>query len=429
MELKRAKVLLLLWLIVVSAALTTGRILLVRLHYLILALLILSLAWTWLNIRGIQIVRQTRARRAHVGQLAEERFGVRNTTWMPKLWIEVRDGSNLPDHWASRVVNSLAPGRQRGWIVRTYCRRRGRFTLGPLTLISGDPLGLWRFERHIPTTSTIVVYPATFDLPGFEPPVGRLSGGDALHRRTHFVTTNVSGVREYAPGDSFNRIHWPTTARTGRMMVKQFELDPTADVWILLDMEKAVQAGGPAEDEGENLGLVPAPLWVPHLKLSIDPSTEEYGVTIAASIARHFLNEKRAVGFIAHGQDREVVQLDRGERQIAKILETLAVIRAQGRAALEHVITSEGRAFGRNTTVIAITSSTSEIWVDALRDLKRRGVRTVAVVLEASTFGEAPGVLGVITALAASNIPSYLVKCGDDIPVALTYRMNNSKYQ
>ncbi len=399
---------------------TTGRILLVRLHYLLLAILILSLAWTWLNIRGVQIVRQTRARRAQVGQLAEERFMVRNTGWIPKLWLEVRDGSNLPDHWASRVVNSLPPGRQRGWTVRTYCRRRGRFTLGPLTLASGDPLGLWRFERHLPTTSTMVVYPATVDLSGFEPPVGRLTGGDALHRRTHFITTNVLGIREYAPGDSFNRIHWPSTARTGRLMVKQFELDPTADVWIVLDMEKAVQVGGLAEDEPENLSQVPAPLWTPHLKLAIDPSTEEYGVTVAASIARHFLNQKRAVGFIAHGQDREVVQLDRGERQLAKILETLAVIRAHGRATLEHVIANEERVFGRNATVIAITPSTSEIWIDALRDLKRRGVRTVAVVLEASTFGEAPSALGLITALAASNIPSYLVKCGDDLTVALS---------
>lgn len=424
---RRAKVLLLLWIIVVSAALTTGRILLVRLHYLLLALLLLSLAWTWLNIRGVQIVRQTRARRAQVGQLAEERFLVRNTGWVPKLWIEVRDGSNLPDHWASRVVNSLPPGRQRGWTVRTYCRRRGRFTLGPVTLATGDPLGLWRFERHIPTTSTMVVYPATVDLPGFEPPVGRLTGGDALHRRTHFVTTNVSGVREYAPGDSFNRIHWASTARTGRLMVKQFELDPTADVWIVLDMEKAVQVGAPVAEEAESLSQVPAVLWTPQLKLPIDSSTEEYGVTVAASIARHFLKQKRAIGFIAYGQDREVVQLDRGERQLAKILETLAVIRAQGRATLEQVIVSEERAFGRNTTVVVITPSTSEIWVDALRDLKRRGVRTVAVVLEASTFGEAPSALGVITALAASNIPSYLVKCGDDLSFALSQRVGTDK--
>ena len=40
--------------------------------------------------------------------------------------------------------------------------------------------------------------------------------GEALRRRTHYVTTNAAGVRDYAPGDSFGRIHWPSTARRNR---------------------------------------------------------------------------------------------------------------------------------------------------------------------------------------------------------------------
>jgi hypothetical protein len=55
---------------------------------------------------------------------------------------------------------------------------------------------------------------------------GLLSGGEALRRRTHYVTTNASGVRDYAPGDSFSRIHWRSTARRNRLIVKEFELDP-----------------------------------------------------------------------------------------------------------------------------------------------------------------------------------------------------------
>lgn len=405
---------------VVFATLVTGRYLLVRLHYLIGATLILSFLWTWLNIRGVQLVRQTRSRRAQVGQVAEERFMVRNTGWLPKLWLEIRDESTLPNHWTSRVVNSLPPRRQRGWSVRTYCRRRGRFTLGPITISSGDPLGLFRLERHIPTTSTMIVYPATFDLAGFEPPGGRLAGGGAMRRRAHYITTNVAGVRDYAPGDSFNRIHWPSTARTGRLIVKQFEMDPTADIWLVLDMDQAVQVGEPAKDLSELQG--PAVLWAPSLKTQIDPYTEEYGVTVAASLARHFLAQNRSVGLIAYGQEREVVQLDRGERQVAKILETLAVIRAEGRWPLEHVLAAEERAFGRNTTVIVITPSTSENWVAALRDLKRRGVQVLAILLEPSTFGPAPSAMDVVVSLAANYITSYLVKCGDDLATVLRQR-------
>jgi uncharacterized protein (DUF58 family) len=417
---RRARVLLVLWAIVLAAALVTGKELLFRLHWLMFAILVLSFAWTWSNVHGVQLVRQTRARRAQVGQMAEERFGVRNTGFLPKLWLEVRDGSNLPDHWASRVVNSLGPRRQRGWQIRTFCRRRGRFTLGPITLASGDPLGLFRLERHIPTTSTMIVYPATVDLAGFEPPIGRLTGGEVMRRQAHYVTTNVAGVRDYAPGDSFNRIHWPSSARTGRLMVKQFEMDPTADVWLVLDMDHDVQVGIPSEMPINTTG--PAVLWAPTFKFKIDRTTEEYGVTLAASLARHFLSQNRSVGLITYGQEREVVQLDRGERQATKILETLAVIRAQGRASLEQVIAAEGRSFGRNTTVVIITASTGERWVEALRDLKRRGVRVVVILLEASTFGQAPNSLDVVSSLAANLIPTYLVKCGEPLEEALRQR-------
>jgi len=306
--------------------------------------------------------------------------------------------------------------RQRSWSVRTLCRRRGRFILGPITLASGDPMGLFRMERHLPDTSTMIVYPFLMDLPGFAPPVGQLTGGDAMRRRTHYITTNVSGVRDYAPGDSFNRIHWLSTARTGRLIVKEFELDPTADIWLVLDMEREVQAG--TEEDWEDMG--PAMLWRPMRRIQVDPTTEEYGVAIAGSLARHFLAQHRAVGLIAYGQTREVLQSDRGDRQLTKILETLAVIRAQGRVPLEQVITAEERRFGRNTTVIAITPSTSVRWVSALRELRRRGVGVVAVLLEASTFGEAPSALGAVSNLVASDIPTYLVKKGVPLDVALS---------
>jgi len=394
----------------------TGRPLLFRLTYVLLAVIVLSFLWAWLNILGVQLVRHTRSRRAHVGQVAEERFSVRNTSFLPKLWLEVRDGSDLPGHRASQVINSLSPRRQRSWSVRTLCRRRGRFILGPITLASGDPMGLFRMERHLPDTSTMIVYPFLMDLPGFAPPVGQLTGGDAMRRRTHYITTNVSGVRDYAPGDSFNRIHWLSTARTGRLIVKEFELDPTADIWLVLDMEREVQAG--TEEDWEDMG--PAMLWRPMRRIQVDPTTEEYGVAIAGSLARHFLAQHRAVGLIAYGQTREVLQSDRGDRQLTKILETLAVIRAQGRVPLEQVITAEERRFGRNTTVIAITPSTSVRWVSALRELRRRGVGVVAVLLEASTFGEAPSALGAVSNLVASDIPTYLVKKGVPLDVALS---------
>ena len=130
-------------------------------------------------------------------------------------------------------------------------------------------------------------------------------------------------MRDYAPGDSFNRIHWPSTARTGRLISKEFELDPTADVWLFLDLER----GGQAELLWADVGRQAEPRlpWEPGPDLTLMPSTVEYGVTIIASLAKHFIARDRAVGFIAYSHHREVIPADRGERQLTKILETLAV--------------------------------------------------------------------------------------------------------
>jgi uncharacterized protein (DUF58 family) len=162
----------------------------------------------------------------------EERLSLRNTSRVPKLWLEVRDHSDLPGHEASLVVDSLAPGHERVWVARSICRERGRFRLGPLSLTTGDPFGLFQVTRQVPQTNHIVVYPMTFELPDFTLPLGPMPGGDALRRRTHYVTANASGVRDYAPGDSFNRIHWRSTARRDRLISKEFELDPLSDIWL-----------------------------------------------------------------------------------------------------------------------------------------------------------------------------------------------------
>lgn len=418
-KLRRARTALILWVVIIIAATATGRQLLFRLVYLMTAILVLSFLWTIFNVYWVRLVRQTRSRRAQVGQLAEERFVVHNTGFLPKLWLEVRDVSTLPGHRASRVVNSVAPRSYRGWLVKTRCLERGVFRLGPVSLASGDPFGLFRMERHLPATSQILVYPATVDLPGFEPPVGVLPGGDAVRRRAQYITTNVAGIRDYAPGDSFNRIHWPSTARLRQLMVKEFELDPLADLWVVLDMERAIQVGEVDIAEASDITA----LWESGYKFELAPTTEEYGVTIAASLCKHFIGLSRTVGLITYGgEGRRVIQPDRGERQLNKVLEQLAIVRAGGRVPVEQLLVAEERLFGRNTTVVAVTPSTSKEWVNRLRELRQRGVRTMAVVLDASTFGAAPSSLNVMTALSANGIPSFAIECGAALEQALSRR-------
>lgn len=392
-----------------------------NLMYLLAAIIVLSFLWAWINIRWVQLSRQTRARRSQVGKPAEERFTFRNQSWFPKLWLEVRDHSDLPAHRASRVLNAVGPGRWRDWSVRTICRERGLFHLGPVTISSGDLFGLFHITRYLDQTSPIVVYPATVDLRAFSPPIGRLPGGDAVRRRTHHVTTNVSGVRDYAPGDSFSRIHWPSTARKDRLISKEFELDPTADVWIFLDMQGKVQVGRRSESENEGPVVELPALFQPRQrKMLLKPTTEEYAVTAAASLAQHFIRRNRAVGMVAYGQRREVLPADRGQRQLTKILEALAVLRAQGVVPLSQILATETDRLARGTTLIIVTPASDDKWVLVTRDLSRRGLRSIAVLVDPSSFGQAVPVDKPLTLLQMSGTPTYVVRCDEPLETSLS---------
>jgi uncharacterized protein (DUF58 family) len=412
-------------------ALNTGRALPFNLTYLLAGLLLLSFAWTWAGVNWVRLGRQTRARRAQVGRTLEERFTVRNTGVLPKLWLEVRDESELPGHHASQVVHSLGPGRERSWVVRTICRMRGRYRLGPVTLRSGDPFGLFQMERHLTPTSHVVVYPLTVDIRHFALPLGVLPGGDALRRRTHYVTANASGVRDYEPGDSFNRIHWRTTARKDRLIVKEFELDPLADVWVFLDSDRDAhfRPRRPRATEAAESVNGDAPLWAQTGKFELPRETEEYCVSAAASIAQYFIRQERATGVVSYGQTREVIQADRGERQLARILETLAVLRAEGRIPFDDVLAAESEPLPRGTTVIAVTPSLNQRWALMMNDLARRGLRVVAVLIDPGDFGGiAGGTGGIASILSLRGIPTYVVRYGDNLAEALSRppgRMSN----
>jgi len=410
--------LLFIWVVDILFASQTERDIFFRVAYLILAVELFSFLWAAYSIAMFRLERKTITPRSQVGRFVEEQFLSHNTGRLTKIWIEVRDESELPAHRASRVLNALGAHARWGWTVRTVCRRRGRFRLGPVTVATGDPFGLFVFHRRLrATTGAVTVYPATVDLATFAPPQGQMPGGEALQRRTHHITTNVAGTREYAPGDSFNRIHWRSTARMERLIVKEFELDPSADVWLYLDLERDVQASQWYEDWWHERDL--SSLWLRREQLRLPPSTEEYIVTIAASVAKYFLRQQRAVGFAAYGHEREIIQPDRGERQLNRLLEVLAVLRAAGRMRFADVLALEGARLGRNNTLVAITPSAELEHVKVLREMKRRGLRVIAVLADANTFGGRAETERAAVELIASGVPTYVVKEGDDLQAVL----------
>ena len=179
------------------------------------------------------------------------------------------------------------------------------------------------------------------------------------------MTPNVSGTREYAPGDSFNRIHWRSTARNDRLIVKEFELDPTADVWILLDMERGIHAGAWWEQAWYEREM--DEVWMEDRTASsiakLAPNTEEYAVTVAATVAKYYLDKQRAVGLAASNSSHVFAQPDRGERQLNRLLELLSVIESDGIEPLAALIARETTIMNRSITLVLITPSPEVEWV------------------------------------------------------------------
>lgn len=382
-------------LVSVFVATGTGFWLLFRLAYVIAFAIPLCWFIAWYNVRNLTVRTERRTDRAQVGQEAQEHIEVLNNGFLPKLWIEVEDPSDLPNHRSRRVI-VVPPRRGRSWLVDTHLTRRGLYDWGPLRVVSSDPFGLFRRVEYFGGKQQILVYPPVVDLPHFQAPPANLPGEGRFRKRTHYVTPNASGIRQYAPGDAFNRIHWRSTARTGEIMVKTFELDPASDIWIIQDLERRTNAGSGEE------------------------STEEYGVRVAASLARHYLVNNRSVGLITFGRDLRITEPERGPQQLTRVLETLATVAAVGDAPLGNLLMEEQRRFGRHTTLIIVTAATDDHWLTAVQSLAQRGVRVAVILLDASTFGANRSPLLIFGQLTASDIMTYVVRKGDDLTLALS---------
>jgi uncharacterized protein (DUF58 family) len=398
------------------AGIVTGEGLYFRLTYLWAAVLLLSALMSWLSLRGIRLRRTARFLRSQVGQVFEERYEVHNVSRFPCLWVEVRDQATLPGSQGSHVLTLIGGRESRTYLARTRLVERGIFNLGPTLISSGDLFGLFPVGRTILSQESVLVYPMMVDVRSFPSPPGLLPGGEALRRRTPQITSNAAGVREYAPGDPLNRIHWVSTARRERLMVKEFELDPLAEVWVFLDVARSIQAAKPFKAPEFD----PRDFWRKRVKFDLPPSTMDYAVTIAASLSRYYLQKGRAVGMVAADQGLRVLSPDRGGRQLGKILETLALMRAEGSIPLQVLVEAQARHLPRGSTVVLITPSTSEAVYRSADLLVRRGLRPVSVLIDSLSFGGHFSSDPVAALLQTLGVPYCVIKYGVDLTSVLS---------
>jgi len=355
--------------------------------------LVVSYYWARLLRDQVTATRWTQGSWVVAGDELVEHFTIVNRARLPVLWARVLDHSAVPGYAADRV-ESVGSTAERSWTSTGVCRRRGVFTLGPWELAMSDPLGLFRVRHHYPDTTTIMVYPRASHLPHLELPRGRTVGRSASSERTVVETILVGGVRDYHAGDSLRRIHWPKSAHHDQLMVREFDREPSGDVWIVLDLDSATQAGQDAE------------------------ATQEYGITIAASLAARFTREgeRRAVGLLMSGQTPAIIAPARGQAQLWRILRALAEAEPSPASSLSMLLNQTGSSLGNGRTLVIITPSQSTDWVASLIPLASRGNAPTAVIIDATTFEPPQGRPADLDALRSlltrQQIPHYVVERG-----------------
>ena len=204
----------------------------------------------WLSVRALRVERVVPPS-AQVGEIVT----VEITLWSQKAirrpLVAVADalppGLPVADRSPSLPI---APSFEEA--VRTQYRfrplKRGRFRWSGLTVEGTDVLGLVTRSREYPTAPTeMTVLPRPIPCAVELPVAGGWGVSEAESGQTRGAGIEPRGVREYRPGDALRLVHWRSTARTGKVVVKEFEAGSQATIALVIDRTKGHDVGKGAE--------------------------------------------------------------------------------------------------------------------------------------------------------------------------------------
>ncbi len=206
----------------------------------VITLSLLGLAWLWVRSRKrvVHVRRSVRPVRVHVGGDARVDLEIDDTgtTDSPQLLLtDVFDGGR-------RAARFLVPALRRGQRARAAYRvptnRRGRYTLGPITLAVTDPFGLARRSWVTGDPDEVTICPRVHELRSPPGAPGRLRSVSPFAVRFHAPAVDGEEfltLRDYEVGDDLRRIHWRSTARTGELVVREDEAQWQPRAIVLLD--------------------------------------------------------------------------------------------------------------------------------------------------------------------------------------------------
>jgi uncharacterized protein (DUF58 family) len=291
-----------------------------------------------------------------------------------------------------RTTSMASTGRfYRGTYVLEQVRR-GRYVVEEARATIVDPFGLARADVTLAAGGSLLVYPrlVTLDRLFSESGTHAQEGRRLLLRRpTGF---DLHSVREYEEGESLRKVHWPSTARRGQLMVKDLEDAPRDEVAILLDADAAATHG----------------------------ESFDVQVRAAGSILRsHASHGRRAVLAINAGR-RPSARVSTLEADWASALALLAEVEPYAPGPVLELLARESGPASRALETIVVTSRVSGALSTALvrRVLSGQGVSVVWI--DAPSFAGRPTrVEPELLRLQAAGVAVAVVRSGDSLTAVL----------
>ena len=317
---------------------------------------LIAYLWARSLSHGLNLRREMRYGWAQVGDQLEERFTVHNRGWAAATWLEVIDHSDIAGYQSNQVTG-IEGDASKSWRTQGVCTQRGVFNLGPTSLRTSDPFGIYTVLIHDPASVSLMVAPPIVPLPHIHIAPGGRSGAGRPRTNAPERSVSASNVRAYVPGDDLRLLHWRTTARHAAPYVRVLDGTPSGDWWIILDLDRQVQLG-----QGQD-------------------STLERGILLAASLADRGLRQGRAVGLAASGDHLVWLAPRAGENYRWEVLRALALANP-GDLVLGSLLANSPQAFGQWPSLVLITPSHSQDWVEALLPLVWRGATPTVLLLE-----------------------------------------------
>lgn len=342
----------------------------------------LEFMWARSLARGLGFKRELRYGWAQVGDLLEERFTLSNTSRLPALWVQVTDHSNLPGYDAN-VATGVQGESENVWRNSYVSARRGAFHLGPTTIATGTPFGMYTIEFQYAASGSVIIMPPVVPLPEIiVAPGGRAYEG-RRRASTFERTVSVSGVRDYVHGDPFKTIHWRTAAHANELMVRTFDSTPAGDWWIWLDLDRNDTSG--AEEN----------------------SMLEHSIILAASLVERGLRAGRAVGLVANGRELVWLAPQAGEFQRLQILRALATVEP-GAQSLASQIPTLAQVVDRHASIIFITCELKAEWLGPLLSLRSGATQPTVILLDPVSYGRGASTTEMTSLLAQWGISHFV---------------------